>query len=347
LIDRILIVSTVLAELCVQRHLRNGFCGVVDRSSDASMSSGQESGAWSEIGGTMEPSGWSDATAVARGGDTGQTAGDDSGAVGGDSAAPSCCAGEAGGLASARGDGSGETVGSATDGVEDAGILDAADLAAVDASASDSPIDVTLTFPSCPFPLSTPPKEGCVGSSATLTSTAMPIQVGGYMCTVATNAATTRIRACVWMQDNPCVIDDEIGYCAVIEMTPEMLASLPVGGEVPLAGVTTFTIPNLYDISYQGSLNPSDVSFVPAQSVAGLQRVWMEKDCFCRPTLNSSSQTLTGSLRIQSKTSGRLAARVVLQATGVVAPTTSIQETAAVDVAFDVVPGVLLPDSGI
>jgi hypothetical protein len=323
------------AAACGTHAVRNGNA---DASSDRtpSPSSGLDGLGGATGGGAAAADG-----APAAGGSSGGLRGED-GSVGGADGAARCCADGADGIAPAGDDGPQAAVDSANREVEDASVPDGTGLSAPDASDSGVRIDgIPPTYPSCPFPLSTPPKEGCLASSATLYSTAMAMQVGGYQCTAASNANTTRIRACVWMQDNPCTIDDEIGYCVVVEMATDTLASLPVGSEISLAGVTTFAIPNLYDVSHQWSLDPNAVSFVPAQPVAGLQRVWMEKSCFCMPTLNNSSQTLMGSLRIESTTSGRVAGRVSLQAEGVIAPTTSIQETADVAVAFDVLPGVL------
>jgi hypothetical protein len=90
-----------------------------------------------------------------------------------------------------------------------------------------------------------------------------------------------------------------------------------------------FPAPGAYQV------RPSDVTYVATAPTPGVQRVWMEKTCFCTPTHPTAAQTFTGSLRLDAAPAGRLCGHVELTVRGVVSPTTWITERVELATDFD------------
>ena len=159
-----------------------------------------------------------------------------------------------------------------------------------------------------------------------------PIFMAHYLCSATAHSELVRIRTCAQTLDNPVVADGEIAYCAVIDISTDVLAALADGSELTLDGITNFVFRDPSD----SEVSPDDLDYSAAPALSLVRRVWMEKRCFCSADSVSATQTLTGRLTIDRNSGERLAGRIKLVASGVIAPTTHQQEKVDLNIAFDV-----------
>jgi hypothetical protein len=152
-----------------------------------------------------------------------------------------------------------------------------------------------------------------------------------YVCSATAENKQVRIKACVQHQDNPVLAGDELSYCAVIDIPREVLISLADGSELTLDGTANF----IFQSESSSKVLPEDVSYTAAPASSPVTRVWIEKSCSCNADSLSAAQTLTGRLRIDKNADARLAGRIKLAASGVIPPTTFLEETVDLDTVFD------------
>lgn len=192
-------------------------------------------------------------------------------------------------------------------------------------AARDAPADACVFFA---------PQVGCVGEAAlTVANPHYPSTVADTrVCTAVTEASTVRLRLCVAPPRVSCNEDDGVAYCAVVDLARDALPALAGGAELRLDGGSrfVFTGPRAYQVQ------PSDVSYTATAPATGVQRVWMEKACFCTPTSLAGAQTFTGSLRLDAAPTGRLRGRLTLAVDGIVSPTTWFTERVELATGFDV-----------
>lgn len=191
--------------------------------------------------------------------------------------------------------------------------------------ATDAPGDACVVFAQ---------QAGCVGSpTLTVANPYYPSTVAETrLCAAETDAATVRLRLCIAPPRPSCNEDDGVAYCAVVDLARDAIPSLAVGAALRLDGESrfVFTGPTVYRV------RPSDVAYVAAAPVSGVQRVWMEKGCYCTPTSLGAAQTFTGSLRLDAAPSGRLRGHLTMTLDGIVSPTTYITERVELATGFDV-----------
>jgi hypothetical protein len=178
--------------------------------------------------------------------------------------------------------------------------------------------------------------EGCLrcrGSPAVTVSTRPNVPLIGekYVCTATSDVELVRIKACVALLDSPSTVGDEITYCAIVHVPPDVLSSLADGSELALDGTTAFTFGSVSDVQ----VLPENVDYVAAWPTPSASRVWLEKVCFCSADGLGGTQELKGRLRINERSGERIAGELKLSASGVIAPTTDVQQTVSLLFHFD------------
>jgi hypothetical protein len=209
--------------------------------------------------------------------------------------------------------------------------------AAVDAPATDDGGRAPL---SCDRDAGTGTFQGCLQcrdspavtvSLPHLPKTNVPAIAVDYACTATSELELVRIKACVALFDNPSTAGDEVTYCAIVDVSTEVLSSLAEGCELAIDGTTTFVFDSPTDVQ----VLPENVDYVSAFPTPRAHRVWLEKICFCSAGGPTGTQELKGRLRIDEKSAERIAGAIDLSAAGVISPTTDVQQTVGLLIHFD------------
>jgi len=184
----------------------------------------------------------------------------------------------------------------------------------------------TITFQGC---------LRCRGSPAVTVSVLpnvnAPVIGVSYVCSATSDVELVRIKACVAVLDNPSTVGDEVTYCAIVDVPPDVLSSLADGSELALDGTTAFAFGSSSDVQ----VLPENVDYMAALPTSRARRVWLEKVCFCSAGGLTGTQELKGRLRISERSAERMVGELKLSASGTISPTTDLPQTVGLLIHFD------------
>ena len=167
----------------------------------------------------------------------------------------------------------------------------------------------------CPTPV-TFSHVGCLTTpAATLMQEGQVVASNGSSCTAEDNGTIVRLKACVSILDNPCVVDDEFTHCAIVHVARSDLFGLATGTPVSLNGSTQFTAP---EAGVYPRPDPFHTTYVASQPIAAIVGAWMQTYCFCLTPATTTSQELSGMVQIDSIVGDRIKGRISLQASGAI-----------------------------